>query len=41
MEMVPTYGQTFITTAKESDIGDYRQGITRFRVHEGTVTPCD
>lgn len=41
MEMVPTYGQTFITTAKESDIGDYREGITRFRVHEGAVTPCD
>ncbi len=41
MEMVPTYGQTFITTAKESDIGDYRQGITRFRVHEGSVTPYD
>ncbi len=41
MEMVPAYGQTFITTAKESDIGDYRQGITRFRVHEGTVTPSD
>ena len=41
MEMVPTYGQTFITTAKESDIGDYRRGITRFRVHEGAVTPYD
>jgi len=41
MEMVPKYGQTFITTAKESDIGDYREGITRFRVHEGAVTPCD
>ncbi len=41
MEMVPTYGQTFITTAKESDIGDYRQGITRFRVHDGAVTPWD
>ena len=41
MEMVPTYGQTFITTAKESDIGDYRQGITRFRVHEGAVTPYE
>lgn len=41
MEMIPAYGQTFITTAKETDIGDYRQGITRFRVHEGAVTPCD
>ena len=39
MEMVPAYGQTFITTAKESDIGDYQQGITRFHVHEGSVTP--
>ena len=41
MEMVPEYGQTFITTAKESDLGDYRQGITRFRVHEGAVAPYD
>ena len=41
MEMVPAYGQTFITTAKESDIGDSRQGITRFRVHEGAVTPYE
>ena len=41
MEMVPGYGQTFITTAKESDIGDYHRGITRFRVQGGAVTPYD
>ena len=41
MELIPAYGQTFITTARESDIGDYRNGITRFHVHDGTAIPSE
>ncbi len=39
MEMIPEYGQTFITTAKEGDLGGFCQDVTRFRVSDGVVAP--
>jgi DNA replication and repair protein RecF len=39
IELLPTFGQVFITAAKESDFGTYSNKFQRFRVHAGTVTP--
>jgi len=39
MDMALSYGQTFITTAKESDIGESRDRLNLFRVQAGAVTP--
>lgn len=38
IELLPTFGQVFLTAAKESDIGPYGPRFHRFRVHAGTVT---
>lgn len=37
IELLPAFGQVFITAAKESDISAYRNHFQRFRVQEGTV----
>ncbi len=39
IELLPTFGQVFITAAKESDFGAYGNKFQRFRVQAGTVTP--
>lgn len=39
IELLPAFGQVFITAAKESDIGTYREKFRRFYVQAGTVTP--
>lgn len=37
IELLPTFGQVFITAAKESDLGPCGNRFRRFRVHAGTV----
>lgn len=41
IEMLPSYGQVFITAAKESDLGAYGDRFRRFHVQAGTVTPIN
>lgn len=38
IELLPTYGQVFITAAKASDLGTYGHQFRRFKVCAGTVT---
>lgn len=39
IELLPSFGQVFITAAKESDIGNYGKKFRQFHVQAGTVTP--
>ena len=39
IELLPAFGQVFITAAKNSDIGTYEERFRRFCVQAGTVTP--
>lgn len=39
IELLPAFGQVFLTAAKESDLGAYGHRFRRFRVQAGTVTP--
>lgn len=39
IELLPSYGQIFITAAKESDLGSYTDRFRRFYVRAGTVIP--
>lgn len=41
IELLPSFGQVFITAAKESDFGSYSSTFQRFRVHAGTVEPFE